>query len=354
MSSISGAAGTMVGRSMAEVSSTAMTWIANSRLSMLLQVLMGLLVVLGIYVIALKAMNADKMYIDEKLDQSRPRQVLIVDGMVDASFAKKAKYNTVIPFAPYYVPIKPSVNRKGGAQFTYSFWIYVGSPSSVVDRTIFIKGDPAEYTMERTGKDASWLKSNTTSNVVRTRARAVYCPMVSFGAKPMEFSIWFNRLDDVHTRMDVVRVVSDQSTMRQNLMSMFSGQWVCVTIVFEDNIPITDFENGIQVRFFVNDVLYQTSRFSGALKQNHGDLVLFPDDQVLEQVKISDLEYYNYAVPLEIIQKKVAKGPTLTSSRSVPGAAAATGNGSGSVGLTNIGYGNATDMHNTSGAGGIL
>jgi hypothetical protein len=326
-----------------------LTWFSESPYSILVQILVGLLVVLGIYIIALKMMNLDKMYIDEKLDQNKPRQLLIVDGMIDSSFAQKSSYNTVIPFAPNYMPIKPSVNRKGGAQFTYSFWIFSGNPAAVVDRCIFIKGDPKEYTMERTATNPSWVKTGQSVSV-KTKARAVYCPMVCFGSKPQEFSIWFNRLDDVHTRMDVIRVVSDQTTTRQNLLSMFTGQWVCVSIVFEDNMPINDFENGIQVRFFVNDVLYQTSRFSGALKQNHGDLVLFPDDAILPSVKISDLEYYNYAASNAMIAAKVAKGPTLKPATNIPGAAG--GGGTSAPGMTTIGPMNAMDISNTSGAGG--
>ena len=341
----------MASEAVADTTQKILKWFAESPYSILVQILAGLLVVLGIYVIALKMMNLDKMYIDEKLDQNNPRQLLIVDGMADSSFAQKARYNTVIPFAPSYMPIKPSVNRKGGAQFTYSFWIFSGNPAAVVDRCIFIKGDPKEYTMERTATDPSWVKTGQSVSV-KTKARAVYCPMVCFGSKPQEFSIWFNRLDDVHTRMDIVRVVSDQTTMRQNLLSMFSGQWVCVSIVFEDNMPINDFENGIQVRFYVNDVLYQTSRFSGALKQNHGDLVLFPDDAILPSVKISDLEYYNYAASSEMIANKVKKGPTLTPASNIPGAAG--GGGTSAPGMTTIGPMNAMDISNTSGAGGSV
>ena len=332
-----------------EVAKNALSWFAESPYSMLLQVFVGLLVVLAIYVIAMKVMNADKMHIDEKLDQSIPRQVQVIDGSIDASFAQNLRFNTNIPFANNYMPIKPSTNRRGGAQFTYSFWIYVGNPQAVVDKCIFIKGDPKLYTVERTMNDPAYLKQGETV-AVRTRARTVYCPMVSFGSKPQEFAISFNRLDDIHTKMDVLRVVSDKNTMRQNMLSMFSGQWVCVTIVFEDNIPINDFEDGIMVRFFVNDVLYQTNRFSGALKQNQGDLVFFPDDAVLSSVKISDFEYFNYAISNDQIVTKVRKGPTLTSSKSIAGASA----GSASMpSLTRIGDMNAMEISNTSGAGAL-
>ncbi len=265
------------------------------------QILIGLVIVYLIYIITMVIMKTDKLSIDEKFDVSKKRATILVDGYVDASSVKKKIFPTQIPQHPDYKVIQPSVNLRGGAQFSYSFWMYVGAPDQVLRKCIFLKGDSRLY-------DYNITEHST--NVKRAvRDRVAYCPMMSFGNNPMEFTLKFNTLNKMDEILEVRRLPSDSVASRQNLLSLFSKKWVMITIVFEDNVPINEFENGLLVKFYVNDILYQSGRYNSAIKQNNGDFVLFPDDTPLEDCKIGNLTYHNYAMGDIEIRAKANVGP---------------------------------------------
>ena len=278
----------------------------------IVQILLGILIGYLIYLLALIAIRADRLVIDQKYDLNGKRSVPIVDGYAETSSLHGKFFNTQQTFMQNYLPIKPSVNLKGGAQFTYSLWLHVDNPDEAKNKCIFLKGDASKYDFKVTDKVVGYPKEN--------RERIVYCPMLCFGDQPMEFVVSFNTFNKMNEELKVTRVSNDNPNMRQNLMSLFTGKWVMITIVFEDNIPINDFENGVIVKFYVNDTLYQVGKYSGGLKQNNGDLYLFPNDYPVPNCKVSNLIYYNYALtPIEIKNiadrgpsKKLANPPTFS------------------------------------------
>ena len=83
-----------------------------------------------------------------------------------------------------------------------------------------------------------------------------------------------------------------------------------MTIVFEDNIPINDFENGILVRVYLNDTLYQIEKIASTLRQNRGDLELFPDGAI-HNCKIANMKYYNYALSDAEIKNDTSSRPDI-------------------------------------------
>lgn len=280
--------------------------------TILIQVVVGLVVAYIIYLVSMFAIRSDRLYIDSKYDMSKKSKVKVIDGYIDASAIKKRVYPTQIIQHPDYVPIRPSMNMKGGAQFSYGFWIYAGAADAVVGKTIFLKGDPKMYTYTVT--DSAGV-SRTVSD------RVAFCPMVSFGAKAMEFVVTFNTIGNMRETLNVQRITSDSTVSRQNILSLFSAKWILITIVFEDNVPINDFENGLMVKFYVNDILYQVGRYKTTIKQNNGDLVLFPDDIPLENCKIADFTYYNYAIGDAEIRSVAVSGPPSKTSINLMGGA---------------------------------
>lgn len=284
-------------------------------LETIIQVSAGLLVTYVIYVIALLVLRADKMMIDETYDQNLRREVSIINGVVSSgeTVGYGNRWNTVLPFSPTYLPIKSSVNRKGGAQFTYSFWVYVGQPAAAVGKTILLKGDPNVYKYDMTEKKLDIkTRQMVPKSTVQRVDRVVMCPQISFGDEEMEFVVTFNTFHNMHETLKVSRVVDDNSLFRNNITSLFSNQWVRLTVVFEDHVPINDFEDGISVKFYINEALYQTGKYASALRQNRGDLILFPDEKTIPDCKISDVRYFNYALPASEVFKLAKKPPNLT------------------------------------------
>ena len=253
-------------------------------------------------------MNVDKLVIDEKYDLAKKKQVRVIDGFMDAS-AKNVRFNTTMPIANNYMPIRPSVNIKGGAQFTYSFWVFKDANADVSNKILFMKGDDRRYNFT--------IKNNVDKKaplVEKFNEHMVYCPMVKFGADPATYEIKFNTLAKYDETMVIERLTSGDSAYRNNLLSTLENTWHLITISFEDNIPINDFENGIMVKFYINDVLYKVSRFPSALKQNQGDLFLFPNgNNTISNVKVSNFTYYNYVLGEDEIRNIALSGANTSS-----------------------------------------
>jgi hypothetical protein len=265
------------------------------------QIIIGLVIGIIVYSFAYWAMRNDIQSMNTSFNPNTKRKVSLFDGYYDSSSLVKKTYNTSNTLAHNYVPISPSSNLKGGAQFTYSMWLFVGDPNSAVNNTIFLHGDPQRYPYTITDNTAGFNKS--------MNDYVAFCPMLSFGANPLDFVVSFNTMNNIREQLNVTSIRSDDSTYRKNLLSLYGNTWVCITIVFEDSMPINDFENGVVVKFYVNDILYVSGKYSSALKQNNGDVVFFPDTSGIPNLKMSNFAYYNYAVSDAEIKSIVKAGP---------------------------------------------
>jgi hypothetical protein len=275
-----------------------------------LQVIAGLVVVYIIYLLLIWVLKMDKVHIDKLYTANKQEDVDIFTGFIDAS-SKKISFNTTIPFADNYVSIRPSINIKGGSQFTYSFWINIGAGTddlNVANKVLLLKGSDVPY---------DYVVTNTKKGSVTTvdNDRLVYCPMIKFGKDRKTFEVHFNTLMYHDEALIIESRPSEDSLLRNNLLSMIEGTWVLLSVSFEDNVPINEFENGIVVKFYVNDAIYKTGRYSSALKQNYGDLYVLPNDSPIAGVKIADMKYYNYAVSLAQLSDVVRQGPNTATSR---------------------------------------
>lgn len=282
---------------------------ARPWVSIIVQVLLGLVASYIIYLVALYIMNVDKLFIDEKYDLAKKKQVRVIDGFIDAS-SRNVRFNTVMSVANNYLPIRPSVNIKGGAQFTYSFWLFKDANAEVSNKILFMKGDDKKYNFN--------IKDNfNTKNPIleKYNEHMVFCPMLKFGSVPGTYEIKFNTLAKYDEVMLIEKVTSADTAYRNNLMATLENTWHLITISFEDNIPINDFESGIMVKFYVNDILYKVGRFPSALKQNQGDLFLFPNgDTPMSNVKVSNFNYFNYVLSEEEIRRLVVSGASMSAS----------------------------------------
>jgi len=268
-----------------------------------LQGVLGLIIVALVYLVTLAVLRTDRLLTSGQgiVPLQQRLKTKVVDGYIDAFNLANTRLNTVNPLSQNFANIQRSYNRKGGAQFTYAFWIYLGdtTPANLRNKDILLRGDNRSYNYRTThGGD-----SREGSGVV------VKAPRIRFGNTFRDFVVEFNTLDDVMTAVNMTaqRHPSDTS-LRHNAMGMMDGRWTLLTFTFEDNVPINDFENGLVVRMFVNDILYYTHRQRTTLRQNHGDLFLFPGEQPIRGCRIGDLTYYNYAVGLKKVKDTFAAG----------------------------------------------
>jgi hypothetical protein len=267
----------------------------------LLQVIVGVIASYIVYVISLFIMKKDILNMENSYNTNKKTAVPIITGYGESSSLVGRTYNTVNRSLPNYLPINPSVNLKGGSSMSYSMWLFVGSPQDAVNKCIFLRGDNERFIYNVTDNSSGFTKT--------MNERVAFCPMLSFGSSEMDFVLSFNTLNNINETLMISNKKSDNNVYRKNMLSLFSNKWFHVTVVMEDNQPLNDFENGILVRFYVNDTLYQTGKYSSALKQNSGNLYIFPDNQAIPKCKISNFTYYNYALTEKEIRDSFNKGP---------------------------------------------
>ena len=262
----------------------------------IIQVVLGLIAVLLIHWVSLFAVRADSLLQNSKSNPNAQVKVAVLSGYAESSQLSSKSYNTILPYANNYMGITPSSNIKGGAQFTYSFWISVGHPDSAIGKPIFLRGDSKQtYTYNMANK-------NVTDYVAM-------CPLFEFGSNPMEFNVRFNTIHNINEILQITKSTSTNNMYRKNMLSLLANQWFLITIMFEDNIPINDFENGLSIKFYINQVLYESGTWATMLKQNTGNLFFFPSGSV-SQCKISNFDYYNHTLSMADISAKFRAGPS--------------------------------------------
>lgn len=277
----------------------------------LLQLGLGVLAVYIVYLVALGLMKEDQLVFKVGEGGRDPRhEVLLVNGYASSSQLEGRKFDTLNPHKPNYAAITRSYNSLGGSQFSYSFWLFVDGTNSsnnmLQDKTIFLRGDRRQYTYEKSAPDP--YENDSMEVTERKTDVIIKCPLVRFGNSFSDIVVEFNTHDDINHRVSLAsQEQANDPTLRHNLLSLMLKKWVLFTLTFEDNVPVNDFENGIVMRFFVNDILYFTHRVSSTLKQNKGELYLFPGGEV-PGCKLADLRYYNYALSFKDVKKLFEKG----------------------------------------------
>ncbi len=292
-----------------------------------LQLLLGVLVVLMVYKMSLAIMHHDRLVVD--MDHARvPRlEKSIMDGYALTASASDRAWSTIDQNAVDYLPLLRSLNRKGGAQFTYQFWMYVGNSSkaNVAYKTILLRGSPTQYAWTKnvtTAPDSTVVKPNPDGSVPNSvttkytyRDVLVKCPQISFGPTADSFQVSINTIHDPDTKIDITPYAATDGidgTLRQNALKLALNKWALHTFVFEDNVAISDFEDGIRLRYYLNDVLYHTARIPSTMRQNNGDFYLLPTfgtGSIVRDCRIGDLRYYNYALDTDEVRRTFGGGP---------------------------------------------
>jgi hypothetical protein len=237
----------------------------------------------------------------------------VLDGVINADAFNKKSWNTVNAGSPAYLPMFRSVNRLGGAQFSFSTWVYVDRMQSLggAPYTLFLRGDDRQYDFKRATVTPGEAPRFDTLPTLKDRTTV--CPMVQLSADG-GITLVFNTTTDLSQRVELKPVSSRDSSVRTNVPSITPKRWVLLTVVFQDNVPLADFENGLNVRVYINDFVYKEEQFAKtALVQNDGRFHLLPDGapQSGTGLRLSDLSYHNHALNDADVARLYSKGPSL-------------------------------------------
>lgn len=275
----------------------------------LMQVALGLFVIYGVYWLSLVLLKRDELVVAKKTSTVGNSRTLIIDGFADAFNLSGTVYDTLNPASISFAYLPRSVNRYGGAQYTYQFWILLTNvtPENIGSKDILVRGDIRPYNVMK-------VDARTNAVVSRTEDVLVKCPRIRFNGAYDEMMVEVNALGDPlpkpfrisSTPGDVEETPADAT--RFNVMRLVPNKWALYTFVFQDNVELNEFERGTEMRFYINELLYQRHTTPDAIRQNNGNLYLFPSGPV-QGCKIGNLAYYNYALGEGDISRTVSAGP---------------------------------------------
>lgn len=266
-------------------------------LLVLIQAVAGFLIFIGLNYLATYILTREEVI----EDPNKTVENKIIDGWIETNNFYNKKFTTYDMFSANYKKLPPSMNRKGGAQFSYTTWVKFNnlSAENVANKVLFMRGDATKYPYE--------VKVGT--KATSAMDHVVKCPIVKFGDGPDKLIVEFNTTTDINARAEVSRVPSADETVRHNVFSLMPGKWTLLTFVFEDSKRYDEPEDGVVFTFYVNDVLYHTQRYAGALRTNVGDVHILPGGKIVDGF-MSDLTYYNYAMTVTDITRVFNKGFT--------------------------------------------
>jgi hypothetical protein len=235
-----------------------------------------------------------------------------IDGVLPFSY-QELRIDAHNKNSDWYMYMPKSSNIKGGAQYSYSFWMNKNKLVGVKDKVILLRGLKNVHNTVTLGEPRAYPSKDTltmdgTHYVAQVQKEvATKSPMIKFGANEDEIIVQFNTVGNRHNEF---KITSDI------LNVMGTNNWVMYTFTFEDFIAPYGFENGVVAKFFINDKEVFNKKFKyDALAINDGPLFVFPyhpnekpEDRNKMVGSIADLKYYNYALTAEEIRDIKKKG----------------------------------------------
>lgn len=324
----------------------------------LVQVLIALVIVAVLFVVAFYVYNRE--YIQALQTASEPRKrVDIFKGIKDLNTNHNETYETQDTTHPTYKDMKLAINQKGGAEFSYNFWMYKDqnalntnitadtlSPLTDAglrtdDIVLFLKGYKTTYTYKN-------LCNKEKTDIL------VKCPAVKLAQKGKVLTVEVNTTaspDNVNegarnTCTDLSRNWRDRNAHLVALEGLdgvnFDKKWFMVSVVVQDVTPYDPlpFRNRVRVAIYINGVLELDKYVEGRLgsmgddatviRQNRGPFYIAPTIQLkrytglddnaapeytnptltagfppsipAKSLYLADVSYYNYVLPEEEIK----------------------------------------------------
>lgn len=207
--------------------------------------------------------------------------------------------NTSNPRKAAYVNLPQSNNLKGGAQFSYSFWLDIKSYNNkdLSNRVIFMRG-------------INKLIPGYDNNLP-----FVNCPLVKFGnlssadsqSKDKSYlEIYFNTLNNPRSNIKL-----NQSVFELTRSTNQNPRWFLISIVFQDFVDFNKTEKGIQIQSFINNNLIYTDFIKNdSLKVNNGNFYITPTQTQIDSTNsfYADITYHNHAINVIDIERIYNKG----------------------------------------------
>lgn len=242
------------------------------------------------------------------MEISQYEKVPIVEGYLVINAQTNLKFDTYDPLHTKYRRLSLSQNRVGGLQYTYVFWLNTKINTNLVGKTILHRGDGRKFAPQVKYPDATAFE-NMFSN---TRDITIAGPRIYFKEETI-LGVQLNTDNQLLVDFEIGNKYKDLANQK-NILNIISNKWVMISVIIEDNVAINEFENGISVKVYINDYLYDVKQATGSVRPNEGPLHLLTSQTSNEvwpaDSRIADVSYFNYALSDAHVRRLFNKGFT--------------------------------------------
>jgi len=319
-------------------------------IAVIFQVLCALIILVILSVIGFAVYNME--FIKSGLaSKAIKKRTDIFTGIKDAKYTNEIEYNTEDTTIPMYRDIMPSYNQRGGAEFSYNFWVrqsntLFGNYTDYNNDTIktddgltnkevilFVKGVNKAYTYDNICKEPK-------TDVM------VKCPLVKLERMGNYLTLEVNTVQAVDPIKEASKNTckeGDKSWSAMNRWKLsvgglrtnprFNENWFMVTVVIQDTLATDSLpmRNKVRARIFINGTMELDQYLDGTigeegisnptvLKQNNGNLYVLPQVATTsgktllptdpEKLMMADMSYFNYALNGQDAKGLFSKGLT--------------------------------------------
>lgn len=343
------------------------------------QVIAAIALSIVLFVIAFSIYNMETVRAIQEAGKIK-RQTVVFKGVKDIAINKDESYNTLDPSHPTFRNLGMSVNQKGGAEYTYNFWMYVSSeafpenPSrpnttntdhgltrrSNDNYPILTNPNTQPLVLLLRGSKKAYPYKNLCSSSTDTEMKVdvlVKNPLIKLENNGDVLTVEINTQQSPDGVKEKSRDTCDERNTDWEYMNSYrvslkgfaekdelKDKWYMVTVVVQDTYP-TDplpLRNKVRTRIYINGVLEldkyldgklgETSGSASILKNNYGNLHVVPDikygntsvtangalnSAYAGQIRMADLSYFNYAMDIAEITDLFSSGFTKSMAPSV-------------------------------------
>ena len=309
-------------------------------ISNLLQVILAITILLILLFIAFMVYNYERNDI-LKNSKNIKKKIKLFEGIYDYSINSKETYDTYSVNNNRYKDLSPSINQRGGAEYSYNFWLKIDKSSmntTADDIILFLRGSILQvpyknspYAETTDGKNCILQKNN--------KYILVKNPLIRIDPAGTSIIVEYNTLTnpDSYRESGIGKIKCENGTWddrNQGLLgiynmtsSEYNNKWFMVTVVLREITPENDvlskfktsckiYLNGIkmldrEVEAPYNGIENQLEG-SAAMKHNNSPLhlnpghILFKDnpndadelfnDESNSPLQMADLTYFNYSI----------------------------------------------------------
>jgi hypothetical protein len=295
-------------------------------ISNIIQVFLGIFIIVILMIIAFLVFNYERIDVLRNANNIK-KKIKIFKGIYDYTRGEEY-YDTFNKFSSTYKELIPSINQKGGAEYSYSFWLYMDrsklaeASANNEDIILFLRGSK---------KKIPYFSISNCKIQNHQKYYLVKNPLIRLDRTGSSIVIEYNTL----TNPDAYRIngtgivkCDSESSDDKNAGSLgiydltkneiYNQKWFMFTVVLKEITPENDILNKFKTicKIYLNDILmldrivegpyngveYEENEIPGtaAMKHNKGPLYLNPGNNIREgnddTLQMADLTYYNYAL----------------------------------------------------------